>query len=324
MVTETQKPAFLFPGQGSQYGGMALDFLARSPSAKRLFEMASNYAGRDMEGLLRDGDEETLKRTDIAQPLVTLANLAAAAYLEERGVRPAAAAGHSLGEYAALAAASIISAEDCFALVTERGRIMQDVSDELAREGGAPGMAAVLGHSPEAVDALLAKWNLQNLFGANYNSKRQVVISGTASALAEAERLFKEAGARRIMALKVAGPFHSPLMGRAAEEFEPVLAKVPFGDPRIPFYSNVTGRAAASGDEAKKLALRQITSPVRWTQEEEALAASGLSFLLETGPGKTLQSLWKDTGSPLPCYGAGRAAEIDAAPWVSGEDTDKE
>jgi [acyl-carrier-protein] S-malonyltransferase len=303
---------------------MALDFLKTSPAAKRLFELASSHAGRDMETLLRDGDEETLKRTDTAQSAITLANLAAAACLEERGVRPVAALGHSLGEYAALVQTAIISAEDCFALVAERGRIMQAVSGELARGADAPGMAAVLGLSPEEVDTLLAQWNLQNLFCANYNSKRQVVISGTAPALAEAERRFKEAGARRVMALKVAGPFHSPLMGRAAEEFQPFLAKVPFNDPRIPFYSNVTGKIVVSGAEAKELALKQICSPVRWTGEEAALAASGITVLLETGPGKTLQGLWKDTGSPLPCYGAGTVEEIDKAPWDPPAERQKE
>jgi [acyl-carrier-protein] S-malonyltransferase len=272
--------------------------------------------GRNTEALLKDGDEESLKRTDLAQPLVTLANLAAAAYLEEGGLRPVAVAGHSLGEYAALVSAQVISAEDCFALVAERGRIMQALSEKLARDH-APGMAAVLGLGPEEVDALLAQWNLQNLYAANYNSRRQVVVSGSAAALAEAERRFKEAGARRVLPLKVAGPFHSPLMAGAAEEFAPFLAKVSFNDPVIPFYSNVSGKAAATGAGIKELALKQISFPVRWIDEEEALGASEISVLLETGPGRTLQGLWKDTGSPLPCYGAGSVEEIDA--WRKGQ-----
>ncbi|MDR0390076.1 MAG: ACP S-malonyltransferase, partial [Spirochaetaceae bacterium] len=264
-----------------------------------------------VEALLKDGDEKTLARSDLAQPLVTLANLSAAACLEERGFCAAATAGHSLGEYAALVQAAIISAEDCFTLVVERGRIMQAVSDELAQGDGAPGMAAVIGLDPETVDALLSRWDLQDLYAANYNSKRQLVVSGSAAALAEAEKRFKEAGARRVLPLKVAGPFHSPLMAKAAREFAPALEKVSFNDPRIPFFSNVTGRAAGSGAEAKELALKQITSPVRWTLEEEALAASELTALVEAGPGRTLQGLWKDSGSPLPCYGAGTIEEID-------------
>jgi [acyl-carrier-protein] S-malonyltransferase len=192
---------------------------------------------------------------------------------------------------------------------------MQAAADELARGRGAPGMAAVIGLSPEEVDALLARWNVEALYAANYNSRRQVVVSGTAGALAEAEKRFKEAGARRVLTLKVAGPFHSPLMARAAEEFAPFLEKVSFNDPRIPLYSNVTGKTVASGAEAKELALKQLTAPVRWINEEEALASSGVIALLETGPGKTLQGLWKDTGSPLPCYGAGTVEEIDS--WNS-------
>lgn len=309
MVERTPRRVFLFPGQGAQYPGMALDFLTVSPAAKRLFETASDCMGQNMETLLKEGNEETLKRTDIAQGAVTLANLAAAAYLEEQGVRASGAAGHSLGEYAALVSAGVLSAGDCLLLVTERGRIMQAACGRLA-EGGA-GMAAVLGLDPEQVDALLSQWNIEHLYAANYNSRRQVVVSGSASALAEAEKRFKEAGARRVLALKVAGPFHSPLMADAAEEFAPFLAKVAFNDPRIPFYSNVSGKAALSGAGIKELALKQITAPVRWIDEEETIVASGADALFETGPGKTLQGLWKDTGSLLPCVGAGTVEEID-------------
>jgi [acyl-carrier-protein] S-malonyltransferase len=316
MVARDLCCAFLFPGQGAQYPGMALDFLRVSPGARRLFELASDCMGKNIEALLNDVDEEALKRSDLAQPLLTLANLAAAAYLEEGGTRPSAAAGHSLGEYAALVTAGVISAEDCFALVAERGRIMQAVSGTLAGNG-APGMAAVLGLGPEEVDALLAQWNLKNLYAANYNSKRQVVVSGSAAALAEAEKRFKEAGARRVLPLKVAGPFHSPLMAEAAEKFAPFLAKVSFNDPAIPFYSNVSGKAAETGAGIKELALKQITSPVRWIDEEEKLGASGINALFETGPGRILQGLWKDVASPLPCYGAGTVEEIDT--WRKGQ-----
>jgi [acyl-carrier-protein] S-malonyltransferase len=188
---------------------------------------------------------------------------------------------------------------------------MQEASGLLAESGAAPGMAAVLGLDGEQVDDLLAQWKLEDLYAANYNSRRQVVVSGSAAALALAEKRFKEAGARRVLALKVAGPFHSPLMAGAAERFAPFLARVSFNDPRIPFYSNVTGKAAATGAGIRELALTQITAPVRWISEEESIAASGVDILLETGPGKTLQGLWKETGSPLPCLGAGSAEEIE-------------
>jgi [acyl-carrier-protein] S-malonyltransferase len=313
---------FLFPGQGAQYQGMALDFLAAgSAGVRELFALASELMGRDMAILLRDSDAETLKRSDIAQPAVTLANLAAAAYLGERGAGPAACAGHSLGEYAALTSAGVISPEDCFILVRERGAAMQRAADRIRETaaGGemAAGMAAVLGLSPERVEALIAEWaagGLEGLYAANFNSPRQVVVSGTAEALAAARERFKEAGAKRVLPLAVAGPFHSPLMAEAAEAFGPVLEGIPFKDPVLPLFSNVSGKRVRSGQEARELALRQITGAVRWTDEEEAIAALGTEAVLEAGPGRVLQGLWKDTGSEIPCHAAGTVKDIGELP----------
>jgi [acyl-carrier-protein] S-malonyltransferase len=312
-----KKVYFLFPGQGAQYPGMALDLWEDSKAVKELFELASDLTGQDMRALLRDSDGETLMRTDVSQPAVTLANLAAAAYLGERGIRPAGCAGFSLGEYAALVTAGIISPRDCFRLVKARGAAMQAVTDRIREEspgGEAPGMAAVIGLEPERVLALIAEWTaagLTGLYPANINSPRQLVAAGTAAALAEAEERFKAAGARRFVRLRVAGPFHSPLMSGAAAAFAPVLEGVPFGDPRIPFYSNVSGGPVSTGAEAKKLALAQISSPVRWVEEEGAISRpGGPEAVLETGPGKVLQGLWKDSGSEIPCYAAGTAADI--------------
>ena len=330
----TDKAFFLFPGQGAQYPGMALDLLDSSrnsggPRVKNLFSLASEIYGKDMAALLADSDADTLKRTDVSQPAITLANLAAAAYLEEKGIKPSGCAGFSLGEYAALAAAGVITEEDCFLLVTQRGKAMQAAIDRIGagtKAGGSPGMAAVMGLAPEKVEALIGEWKaganpaLKDLYAANINSPRQTVVSGSAGALAEAEGLFTAAGARRFIRLQVAGPYHSPFMAEAAEEFRPFLDKVVFKDPHIPLYSNVSGKRVCSGEEAKKLALSQITSPVRWVDEEAAIAqtggaasgaAGGIDCLLEVGPGKVLQGLWKDTGSPLPCYAAGTAADIE-------------
>ncbi len=309
---------FLYPGQGAQYPGMALDFRGASESVRKLFVTAAGIYGRDMESLLKDSDADTLKRSDVSQPAITLANLAAAAYLEEKGFIPVACAGFSLGEYAALATAKVITIEDCFKLVTERGKAMQAAADRIAQKSStpeaAPGMAAVIGLAPEQVEALVAEWTaggLKDLYAANFNSPKQVVVAGTAEALAEAEPRFKTAGARRVIRLQVAGPFHSPLINEAADEFGPVLESVPFNDPSIPLFSNVTGKEVASGAEAKILALRQITEPVRWTQEEGAIAALGIKAVLETGPGRVLQGLWKDTGSSIPSFGAGTLEDIE-------------
>jgi len=312
---------YLFPGQGAQYQGMALDFLGSgSATVKKLFEQASAIFGKDAETWLRDSDADTLKRTDVSQPTVTLANLAAAAFLGEQGYSPVACAGFSLGEYAALVCAGVISAEDCFRLVKARGTAMQANADRLREAAGgdaaaaaaaAPGMAAIVGLAPEQVESLIAQWGVKDLYAANINSPKQVAVSGTAAALTEAENRFKEAGARRVLRLQVAGPFHSPLLADAAEAFAPVLESVQFSDPKVPLYSNVAGKRVASGAEAKKLALAQITSPVRWIDEEAAIiAAGGFAACLEVGPGKVLQGLWKDSGSDLPCYAAGTVEDI--------------
>jgi [acyl-carrier-protein] S-malonyltransferase len=321
MALNNKTTVFLFPGQGAQYRGMALDFFETGgPRVKHLFALASELMDRDMRILLGESDDGTLKRSDIAQPAITLANLAAAIYLEEQGVEPAGCAGFSLGEYAALAVAGAVGLEDCFRMVRARGRAMQDAADRIEREaspgqslppseeGTAPGMAAVIGLSPEQVEALIAEWTnsgLSGLYAANFNSPRQVVVSGTAAALALARERFKQAGARRVIRLQVAGPFHSPLIAEAADRFGPVLESVPFRDPLIPLYSNVSGKRVSSGAEAKELALKQITCPVRWTAEERAIAASGVQVVLETGPGQVLQGLWKEAGVDIPCYAAG-------------------
>jgi [acyl-carrier-protein] S-malonyltransferase len=320
-----KKIVFLFPGQGAQYPGMALDLLETgSKTVKELFDLASDIMGTDMAAVLRDA--EALKRSDTAQLAITLANLAAAALLKERGILPAACAGHSLGEYAALATAGIISLADCFTLVKFRGAAMQEAADALKtagenQEAGGPGMAAIIGLPPEQVEALVAEWKAGTAnsdtvaYAANFNSPRQTVISGAAAALALAEERFKAAGARRVIRLQVVGPFHSPLMASAAEKFRPVLDSVNFQAPALPFFSNVTGKQVSTGAEAKKLALAQITGPVRWTDEEKAIQNAGIDRALEAGPGKVLQGLWKDSLGPdtdPPCYLAGTAADIAA------------
>ncbi|MHC6202560.1 ACP S-malonyltransferase [Breznakiellaceae bacterium SP9] len=314
-----KKQAYLFPGQGAQYPGMALDLLnADGPAAaavKALFALASDIVGRDMEALLRDSDAATLKRTDISQPAITLANLAAAEYLAYFGYKPAACAGFSLGEYAALATAEVISTEACFRLVKERGLAMQEQCDRLAASEGPPGMAAVLGIRPERVKGLIAEWRLagfEGIYAANINSTTQTVVSGTASALTEAESRFKEAGAKRFIKLAVAGPFHSPLMEAAADRFAPALEAETFRDPSVLFFSNVSGSQVLKGRAAKELALRQLTEGVEWVTEEQGLAALSIDACLETGPGKVLQGLWKDTGSTIPCYPAGTLTDITA------------
>ena len=305
--------AFLFPGQGAQYPGMGLDLAGISAEAKKVFDTASEVLGEDIAALIHDADMEMLKRTDVSQPSLAAASLAAAACLRERGIVPTACAGFSLGEYPALACAGVISLKDCFALTQARGKAMQAAVDRIAAgDGEAPGMAAVMGLAPERVEALIAEWKLPDLYAANINSPRQLVVSGSAAALAEAERRFVEAGARRVVRLPVAGPFHSPFMEEAAREFAPVLERAPFGDPAVPLFLNVSGQRVQSGAEAKALALRHMVEGVRWTSEEAAIAEIKPAAVLEAGPGKILRGLWKEFCPDIPCYGAGTAEEINA------------
>jgi len=317
-----KKVIFLFPGQGAQFPGMGLDLIEVSAEAKKVFDTASEILGRNMVSLIKDSDTDTLKRTDISQPTLCAASLAAAAFLRERGIIPAACAGFSLGEYPALCCAGVISMEDCFRLTDARGKAMQVAVDRIqsdsakneAAGSNAPGMSAIIGLAPEQVESLIEEWKsggLADLYAANCNSPKQVVVSGSARALKEAEERFKEAGAKRCIRLQVAGPFHSPFMKEAAEAFAPVLETTTFNDPVIKIFSNVTGKQILTGAEAKALAPRQITEGVRWTEEEAALAALAPDALLETGPGKVLQGLWRDSGNTAPCHAAGTAAEIN-------------
>jgi [acyl-carrier-protein] S-malonyltransferase len=278
-----------------------------SVGVRALFDQASAILGKDIRDLL-NADAETLKRTDVSQVAITVASLAAVRALAAKGVKPEACAGFSLGEYPALAVSGIISVEEAIKLTITRGKIMQEVADKIASGAAdpskAPGMSAIIGLSPEKVDEVLANIGggasgSLKVFGANYNSPLQTVISGTADALDKAESAFKEAGARRALRLKVAGPFHSPLMVEAGTRFAAELEKVTFRDPAIPVFSNVTGARILNGAEAKKNAVAHISNPVRWTTEEAAIAAfmagANVADLVEVGPGKVLSGLWADS-----------------------------
>lgn len=305
------KNCFLFPGQGAQYPGMGMDLWEQSPSVRALFERASEAAGMDMKRLLGESTAEDLQATDKAQPAITLVNLAASVVLRERGIAMDGAAGFSLGEYAALCEAGVISLEDLFPIVGIRGRLMEEASRAIDSADGAPGMAAVLGLHPETVAAVVEPLAGAGAFLANYNSPGQVVLSGTAAGLAKAEAALKEAGAKRVIRLKVSGPFHCPLMDGAARGFADAIAGFAFADPQTAVYSNVTGKAIRTGAEAKQLCVRQIVSMVRWVTVQESLRADGFDRFYEAGPGTVLaglmRALWPQTG----CAPAGKMADIE-------------
>jgi len=297
-------PVFLFPGQGAQFSGMGMDLYNADANGslgiRALFDTASSVLSRDIKEIL-NSDDEILKRTDISQPAITVVSLAAALYLQNRQVVPLACAGFSLGEFPALAISGVITLEDAIRLTAERGKIMQAACDSLLEKSSVPpGMMAVLGLSPEQIDLVLAGFSDADLYAANYNSPKQTVISGTANALSLAEEEFKKAGAKRVIRLKVSGPFHSPLMQDAANKFSQVLDGFKFADPVLPLFSNVTGGRVALGTEAKKNAVLHISNPVRWTTEEVAIASlmaeKSEDTLIEVGPGKVLTGLWRDSG----------------------------
>jgi [acyl-carrier-protein] S-malonyltransferase len=297
------KYAFLFSGQGSQFQGMAEDICTHSVAAKKVISDVSEITGKDISALLWKTENDVLSRSDNSQIAISTMSLAIVAALKEKGIEPSAVAGFSLGEFPALCSAGVLDFETMVKVVTQRGVIMQDTCELIAKEneGAAPGMAAVIGLSPEKVIEIckpLSKKGL--LFAANLNSPKQTVISGTFDGINQGEALMKEAGARRYIKLAVAGPFHSPLMQSATVEFNKVLDSVTFNDPTISFYSNVTGKLVATGKEAKANALLHLTHSLLWTDEESALAEtmekSGEDWqLIECGPGKTLFGFWRDS-----------------------------
>ncbi len=296
-----EKYAFLFPGQGAQAPGMVKDVAESFSSAKKVIDDVSSIVNLDMAKLLWESDAAELSRSDNSQIAITAASLALMAALKDKNIEPSAAMGFSLGEFPALYAAGVLSFEDVVKVVRQRGLIMQKVCEEIAakNEGHAPGMTAVLGLPPEKVKEIAS--GIKDAYAANMNSVKQTVVSGTFDALVAVEKAASEAGARRAVRLKVAGPFHSPLMQDAAVEFEKAIADVNFNDPKIKLFSNVTGKECVSGEEAKKSAVLHLTNPVLWTDEEDCLAsvmkADGFDkwAALEVGPGKVLSGLWGNT-----------------------------
>lgn len=302
------KTCYLFPGQGAQYPGMGRDFYETSTAVRELFDLASESAKTDLKKLVFEGSEEELKQTRNTQLSVALIGAASALSAREHGIAADGCAGFSVGEWPALAEAGVVSLADMFRLVGERGRLM----DEAGKRSGGSTMSAVLSLAPEAIEAAIAKAGLKQVWVANYNSPTQSVISGVEADVAAAEVAVKEAGAKRAIRLRVSGAFHSPIMAYARDGFLEAVADVAFSDPRIALFSNVTGKAIASGAEAKKRAVEQIVSPVRWIDEEKAIIAAGFDRCVETGPGTVLAGLWKSVGGEIPCLACGTLDQLTA------------
>jgi [acyl-carrier-protein] S-malonyltransferase len=305
------KTCFLFPGQGAQYPGMAKDLYESSDEVKDLFKAAGDVLGKDMPKLLFEASEDELKITENTQAAVTLHNISSATVLKAKGVTVASTAGFSVGEYAALYEAGVLKLEDLFSVVKIRGEAMEKASRANDTPAGPSAMSAVIGLGFEEVKPIVDGLNDQGVFVANHSSPIQIVIAGKAEGLDAAETALDAAGAMKIVRLKVSGPFHSPLLMDAKAEFEERIAGIPFSDPTIPLYSNVTGEVVKTGDEAKKLAGQQIVSMVRWVDSEQKILDAGHERILECGPGKVLTGLWKSFHRKLKAQPMGTLEAIE-------------
>ncbi len=279
------KIAFCFPGQGSLAQGMGRDVAEAVPEAMAVFEEGSDASGLDLRRLCFDSPLEEMVETEVQQPALVATSLAMLAALRARGISPDYVIGHSVGEFAALAAAKSMSVRQTIALVRERGLAMAEAARE--RPGS---MAAVLGLDDDVVERLCRK--ILGVWPANYNCPGQIVVSGEHDAVDELCARAEEEGARRTVKLKVSGAFHSPLVARAAERLRPAVESVRFGDPQAAFMSTVTARF----EEAQRmgaLLVDQLTAPVRFTQAASELVRDGVRTFVEVGPGNVLSGLLK-------------------------------
>jgi [acyl-carrier-protein] S-malonyltransferase len=307
--------AFLFPGQGSQYVGMGKSFYDAYPSVRRLFEEASELVEQDLRTLCFAGPAETLVRTENVQPAITLVDLAVLQVLREEGVSPAAAAGHSLGEYAALCAAGVFSFADAIRLVQFRGAVMQRAAD---RHPG--GMLAVFGLDLESVSAVCEEARVAgSVEVANHNSPRQVVVTGQAEALKHAGELAKKRGAKLLVPLKVSGPWHSRFMAEAREELQARLAETTLAPPSFPVVANVTGDVYPSDpDEIRRRLVDQVVSAVLWAGSVGRLVELGNTLFLEVGPGKALTGLMRDIARGVPALNVQDTAGLEKVRALQG------
>lgn len=303
------RTAAMFPGQGSQFVGMARDLHQAHAEVRELYERARETLGADLARISFEGPEEELRETRNTQPAIFLHSLAALALLKRRGFVAEAATGHSLGEYTALVAAGALGFEDGLGLVRRRGELMHEAG---TRRPGA--MAVILGLDEEATAKVCRKAGEAGVVvPANLNTAHQIVVSGDVAAVECAMELALAAGARRAQRLEVGGAFHSPLMEPAAQGLRAVLEEVPMRRGRFPVVSNVDGRARREPDEIREALLRQLTSPVRWVDCVKAMAERGVEALVEIGPGRVLCGMARRIVPEKPCFHAEDEASIARA-----------
>lgn len=279
------KTAFMFPGQGAQYVGMGKDFYDQIPVCKEMFELASKASGLDVPALCFEENEQ-INITEYTQIAMLAAEVAMLKAIEEKGLKPDVTAGLSLGEYGALAASGVMSAEDVFKIVRKRGIYMQ----EAVPDGGA--MVAVLGLDTAVIEKICEE-TPGTVTIANYNCPGQIVITGEEGAVHTAVEKLTAAGAKRCIPLKVSGPFHSPMLAGAGEKLAKELENVEIQDIQIPYIANVTADYVTDKSEVKTLLEKQVSSSVKWQQTVERMIADGVDTFVEIGPGKTLSGFMR-------------------------------
>src|SRR4030042_4456134 len=284
-MTVGRKVAYVFPGQGAQWVGMAKELYSTSPQAKAIFKEADSVLGFPLSRLCFEGPEETLRQTINAQPAILTVSVAYLRDTPQLQEVPAFVAGHSLGEYTALIAAQVLDFAEALYLARERGRLMQE-----AGEKASGGMAAIIGLDEAAIKEICQQGSVQI---ANINSPGQIVISGSTKALAQAVKLAQAKGARRVVPLQVSGAFHSPLMQPAVEGMSQVISKLAFRDPIVPIVANTTAQPITTAEGIKAELLNQLCHCVQWQRSVEYMIEEGVSKFTEIGPGQVLTGLIK-------------------------------
>ena len=297
-MAELPKVAYVFPGQGSQSTGMGLDLYNSYPSARAIFDGADASLGFSLSRLCFEGPEEELTKTHNVQPAILVVSIACLKALEEANIAnfpsPTVVAGHSLGEYTALVAAGALGLTDAVLLVRERGRLMYEAG--LKNPGS---MLAVIGLDEETVKDISSHSGAEI---SNINCPGQIVVSGAAQALAEADKLAKARGARVLIPLKVSGAFHSALMEPVLAEFTKIVSNVRFQTPVIPVISNVTARPLPDVDSIKEELVKQLRNCIQWQRSVEYMMHSGVTTFYEIGPGRVLSGLLRRINSELQTF----------------------